>query len=265
MKKKDFLSYPSLPIKWELKSPGKKAILLEFIWQKKDPPLKEYPFFLGKREEILTLPEKWYIGLGKEEDIDEEALGKVFLNLFQKVVYSLEEIGFLFPDSLWEKFEQEMVVNFLLRALSNAYYSTSLLKKERESPSLKKVYLPPYWRSYLHKEEPILKHIQAHRQVQNLPSNYIDPESILIRAKEIARKYKLKLKVFRKKELEKMGAGGILGVSQGSSKEPSMILLEYKPPRYKETIAFVGKGVTFDTGGISLKPSADMHEMKFDL
>ena len=85
-------------------------------------------------------------------------------------------------------------------------------------------------------------------------------------AQKIARKSKITCKVLGKKEMEKLGMGSLLGVSQGSDQPPALIVLEYKgAAKTKAPTAIVGKGITFDTGGISLKPSTGMEEMIFDM
>lgn len=101
------------------------------------------------------------------------------------------------------------------------------------------------------------------RDLQNKPSNVVTPTYLATEAKNIARKFKLKCTVLEKKNMERLGMGGMLAVNRGSDHPPKFIILEYNGG--KETICFVGKGITFDSGGISLKPSADMDEMKFDM
>lgn len=105
------------------------------------------------------------------------------------------------------------------------------------------------------------------RYLASLPGNYMNPESYETYARSLAQEFRLKIKVFDRKALQKMACGGILAVGQGSAVPPRMILLEYQPPKKKifRPLLLVGKGITFDTGGISLKPSAEMHEMKYDM
>jgi leucyl aminopeptidase len=75
----------------------------------------------------------------------------------------------------------------------------------------------------------------------------------------------LRVTVFGKKELQKEKMGGILAVGQGSVEEPKLVILEHRPKKPKKSIVLVGKGVTFDTGGISIKPSSGMGWMKYDM
>ena len=101
------------------------------------------------------------------------------------------------------------------------------------------------------------------RDLQNKPSNVITPSYLADEAKKMADKFNIKANVLEKKDMEKIGMGGVLAVNRGSHHPPKFIILEYKGG--KETICFVGKGITFDSGGISLKSADNMDEMKFDM
>jgi leucyl aminopeptidase len=104
------------------------------------------------------------------------------------------------------------------------------------------------------------------RDMVNEPSNYMAPADIARIARDIAAQYKLDLTILEKDEMAKLGMGGVLSVSQGSCQKPKFILLSYKG-RTAQTVdlALVGKGVTFDSGGISIKPSEGMGDMKGDM
>lgn len=101
--------------------------------------------------------------------------------------------------------------------------------------------------------------------LMNAPSNYKSPEILGDWAIESGEKNGYKVTVFDKDKLEELGMEALLSVSKGSDVPPVMIVSEYEPESYQKTIALVGKGVTFDTGGISIKPSANMHLMKSDM
>ena len=101
--------------------------------------------------------------------------------------------------------------------------------------------------------------------IANLPPNECTPATLAGFAKEIAKKNKMKCTVISKSELKKKGFGGITAVGQGSKNEPKLIILEHNGgSRNEKPTVLVGKAVTFDTGGISLKPGEKMDEMKFD-
>ena len=103
------------------------------------------------------------------------------------------------------------------------------------------------------------------KSIANLPPNECTPSTLASFAKTISNKNKMKCKIISKSELKKKGFGGITAVGQGSKNEPKLIIMEHNHgPKNKKPIVLVGKAVTFDTGGISLKPGANMDEMKFD-
>ena len=103
------------------------------------------------------------------------------------------------------------------------------------------------------------------RDLTNTPAGDKSPESLAQEARKIARNG-LKVKVLNEKELAAKGFGGILGVGRGSPKPPRLIELRYEPPGAKRTIAFVGKGITFDSGGLNLKPTdSGIDWMKMDM
>lgn len=104
------------------------------------------------------------------------------------------------------------------------------------------------------------------RDLDNEPSNYMTPTDLANIAKKVAKDFGLECTVFEKKDLEKMKMGGLLGVARGSAEPPKMIVLKYQgDKKSKRTIGLVGKGLTFDSGGISIKPSEGMGDMKGDM
>ncbi len=104
------------------------------------------------------------------------------------------------------------------------------------------------------------------RDMGNEPANYMTPSQMAEAAQEMADKYDLECKIFDRGDMERLGMGALLGVAKGSSQPPKLITLAYEgDPSSKETLGFLGKGITFDSGGISIKPSEGMGEMKDDM
>jgi len=104
------------------------------------------------------------------------------------------------------------------------------------------------------------------KDLGNLPGNVCTPTYLAEQARKIAREWKLELEVLERKDMEKLGMGSLLSVAQGSRQPPKLIVLNYAGgPKKAKPVVLVGKGITFDTGGISLKPSPEMDEMKFDM
>jgi leucyl aminopeptidase len=103
------------------------------------------------------------------------------------------------------------------------------------------------------------------RELQDLPSNVVTPSYLAGRANAIAEEHEsVTCEVLDRKQIKEKGMGGLVAVSQGTAEEPRLIVLRYRGGG-DQTLGLVGKGVTFDSGGISIKPAASMHEMKMDM
>jgi leucyl aminopeptidase len=103
------------------------------------------------------------------------------------------------------------------------------------------------------------------RNLQMLPGNICTPEYLTTIARELARAYRFKVTVLGRAQIEKEGMGALLSVAQGSTVEPRFLILEYRGAGRDAPVCLVGKGITFDSGGISLKPAEKMEEMKYDM
>ena len=107
--------------------------------------------------------------------------------------------------------------------------------------------------------------VRATRDLVNTAPNVLFPESFAQEVKDTAKGLALKVTVIDDKKLEKDGYGGLTGVGRGSDRGPRLVKVEYSPAKATKHLALVGKGITFDTGGISIKPAAGMHAMKNDM
>jgi len=104
------------------------------------------------------------------------------------------------------------------------------------------------------------------RDLVNEPSNYMTPSDMAQVAERLAKTYSLDLTILEREQMEKEGMGALLGVARGSRQPPKLIILSYKGDETSpDTMGFIGKGITFDSGGISIKPSEGMAEMKGDM
>jgi leucyl aminopeptidase len=112
----------------------------------------------------------------------------------------------------------------------------------------------------------IAEAVNLTRDMVNEPSNFMTPENMADVAKKIAQDNNLEIDIFEREAIQQLGMGALLGVSQGSNNPPKFIVLKYKGRSdNKLDLALIGKGLTFDSGGISLKPSEKMEEMKGDM
>jgi len=112
----------------------------------------------------------------------------------------------------------------------------------------------------------IMSAVQMSRDIINGPGSDVTPIYLAERAQELARSYGLTCTVFDRAQMEEMGMGAMLGVARGSAEPARFIVLEYNANKTDApTFAIVGKGITFDSGGISIKPSEKLDEMKYDM
>jgi leucyl aminopeptidase len=105
------------------------------------------------------------------------------------------------------------------------------------------------------------------RDLVNEPANKLTPEVLAERAKQVCSEFGLEFEALDREAMEKLGMGALLGVAQGSANPPFLVIMKYQPARQfgGDHLALVGKGVTFDTGGVSIKPADGMEKMKYDM
>ncbi len=166
-----------------------------------------------------------------------------------------------------------------LRAYRFDKYRTTL--KEDEKPKLTRLTIlaedPVQSRAAYAPLAAVADGVEFTRNLVTEPANILYPEEFADRAAEL-KKLGVKVEIFDKKDLEKLGFGTLLSVSWGSAREPRMVVMQWlgasqtaapdapkRAKKAKDPIIFVGKGVTFDTGGISIKPAAGMEDMKWDM
>jgi leucyl aminopeptidase len=160
----------------------------------------------------------------------------------------------------------------------NAYRFDQLKseKKEEDKPSLRKVNFPYTTRGEgalvklgILQGRAINEGMDLSKDLSNLPGNICTPTYLADQARSLARQFKnIKTSVLDEKQMEKLGMGALLSVSRGSRQPAKLIVMEYSGTTAKnkqKPVVLVGKGLTFDAGGISLKPAAAMDEMKYDM
>ena len=162
-------------------------------------------------------------------------------------------------------------VRHAVLGMREAFYRFDQMKsqKKADAPALASVVLPLSPKAEL---QQALKEAAATadgvalaRTLGNLPANICNPAYLADEAKKLAREYKLQVEVLERREMEKLGMGSFLSVARASQQPPKLIVLHYNNAKSRKPLALVGKGITFDTGGISLKPAGEMDEMKYDM
>lgn len=168
---------------------------------------------------------------------------------------------------------EHAVTEYLVRAIVDQSYIINSLKTQNKSK-------PVNFQVYLHAIKPAtkemklgLKHglaiaegVNLSKDLGNLPPNICTPTFLANTAKKLGRENKMRVTVLNQKQIEKLKMGSFLSVAKGSRQPLKFITLEHnKGPKNQKPIVMVGKGITFDAGGISIKPSSAMDEMKYDM
>ncbi len=167
---------------------------------------------------------------------------------------------------------QELFYGAALGAALAAYHFVHATKKSRDPLPLRSITLlglPQAKKaavSAIREAGIVAEAIAFVKDTGNTPPNVLIPARLAEQTVDAAKGINgLTVKILNKKEIEKEKMGGLLGVAQGSQHEPRLIILEYKGKTDRKPIALVGKAITFDSGGISIKPAMKMDEMKFDM
>jgi leucyl aminopeptidase len=214
----------------------------------------------GKRTLVL-------VGLGKASAWTEEGVGKFLDRAARGAIDAGDRtLAILLPEH--ERLADEAAAERAARQLALSTYRFDRFKSKGESPKLVEVTLAPpaAWRRRYERGAEAAAATAAGvalaRDLANTPPNEATPLWMARQATALARRWGAKISVLGPPELRRRGMGGILAVGGGSENEPRMLRIELG--RGSRTVALVGKGVTFDTGGISIKPAAQMDEMKWD-
>jgi len=215
-----------------------------------------------------------FVGVGKAQDVTHAKLREALHRVMQQATKNREyQIGLGIPVGVHGLNAGESRL-FALREASIADYTFDHFKsKKNEFEKIDGLHVLPLTGESEEELEDRLKRVrllrtsqQLARDLGNRPANDLTPEAFATAAKEMAEDAsKLRVTILGMKELQKEKMGGILGVSQGSVEEPRVIVIEHRPKKPKKSVVLVGKGVTFDSGGISIKPAAGMGWMKFDM
>lgn len=207
------------------------------------------------------------VGLGQRKKLSTDVLRDVTGKITQKIrSMGLSDFTITVPSDF--PFDSNITISTIVEGALLSMYSFDTYKKEKSDPSPNLSIIVSNLQNaqkIISKAEIVSQGVIYTRGIANLPPNDCPPSRLASFATAIATKNKLKCRVLAKDELKKKGFGGISAVGQGSKNEPKLIVLEYSKGRQSDKpIILVGKAVTFDTGGISLKPSDKMDEMKFD-
>ncbi|MBM7714004.1 leucyl aminopeptidase [Bacillus thermophilus] len=215
-----------------------------------------------------------FVGLGKEKDLTadflREAVGKACKTIKEMRVpsFAIALDSFVHGD-----LSSTAVAQIIGEAFTMATYEFPGYKQKSNEPEVTIKKMNVFTSEQQHEIETSLKNgmiygkaTNAARTLVNMPSNLLNPAYLAEYAKNLAGRFGFELEILEKADMEKLGMGAMLAVNQGSEEPPYMIVLKYRgQEQWNDVLGLVGKGITFDTGGYSLKPKSSIVEMKTDM
>ncbi len=225
----------------------------------------------------LTTSRLLLVGLGKEADFTEKQYAKAV----RASIKALEKSGALDATTCLAQLPVKALsaqrkVAYLSEAALDASYKFAAIKRKEEKASPKKGITKltinvaasdvPAAETGLADGQALAAGVSLAKDLGNLPPNVCTPSYLAEQALALGKTHQFKVEVLERDALKKLGMGSFLGVAQGSEEPPKFIIMQHlKGKKEQKPVVLVGKGITFDTGGISLKPGSEMDEMKYDM
>lgn len=247
--------------------------------------LQANDLFNGDYNQLVSLPAPdgvgaktvILVGVGNDKKLDTESVRELLSKIAKKLSASKTNEAVFDLDALVVKSDVQTVSRHLGEALGDVEYRYIKAPKSargakagkefkaalvcRDRKQLKNAKLGATTGSAINNGKSLAKNLG------NMPGNVCTPTFLAGQAKKLGKTHKLKIKVLSEKDMDELGMGSLLSVSKGSRQPAKLIVMEYKGAKDPKEAphALVGKGLTFDAGGISIKPSPKMDEMKYDM
>jgi leucyl aminopeptidase len=213
------------------------------------------------------------VGLGKQDGLEAKQYLKAIRAAVKAIPKAVVSVDFYLNELVVVGMGVGEKTSQIAEIVSDSSYQVNALKSEKpEATALKKVAIfvekadQQQAEVALAKGLAIAEGVKLAKDLGNLPGNICTPTYLGKQAKLLAKAYGFKVDVLDRVQIEKLGMGSFLGVAQGSDEPMRLIVLQHKNGKKdQKPVALVGKGITFDTGGISLKPGSEMDEMKYDM
>ena len=256
--------------------PRKAVAQIETLFKSKIMSGKANERYILKVEGVAGLQFILLVGLGKESKYNRDVLREMGGDTATALKgCQFNSVAVFLPKSLKLDSDYSDLSQMLVEGINLGKYELTRYKskpKRKPFPSKFTFVIPSGWNKS--KFDRGIKTGDIMAWGQNLsrdlighPSNYLTPQELARTARSLARKYKFNCQVLDKEQIKRLKMNCLLGVNAGSTKPPYFIIMKYQGPRSarKKPVCIVGKGITFDAGGISLKPALDMDQMKGDM
>ena len=221
----------------------------------------------------LNIKRVLLVGLGEPDAFGAKQYLKAVRAAVKGIPKAVANVGFYLTEIVVKEMSLEEKTAQIVEIVYDVTYQVNALKSEKpEAIALKKIAIfvekaeENQAKTALTQGLAIAAGVKLAKDLGNLPGNICTPTYLGKQAKQLAKDYGFKVEVLDRAQIEKLGMGSFLGVAQGSDEPMRLIVLQHKNGKKdQKPVALVGKGITFDTGGISLKPGAEMDEMKYDM
>ncbi len=237
--------------------------------------------FKGTNGQLLVLPSPGVVnaqrlvllGLGKEKELSTEKIRRAYNAIAKKArELKLKSFAVVYPDGTGGLPDYDLAVSIVEGVVLGAYKFDKYLTEEKEKNGLHHFTIltssgkAQNLGAFAHQAITVCDNVNYARDLVSDSTYVVNPVTLVEEAKQLAKKHGLKCTVHDAKDLKKMGMGLMVAVGQGSKYPPHLIVLEYTGNKsIKEKIALVGKGVTFDSGGLNLKPTNYIETMRGDM
>ncbi|MQR95123.1 leucyl aminopeptidase [Fictibacillus phosphorivorans] len=214
----------------------------------------------------------YFAGLGKREDFTYDKARSTFGRAVQEITKeNRTHFSILLDTFHTNQLSIDKLAHAFSEAAGTAVYKFEDYKKKSNEPQKRLETITVYTenseaKAGLTSGFAYAKGINFARDLVNTPANLLTPTDLAAEAIDVALEYGMEYEILEKEDMEKLGMGAILAVSKGSDQLPKLITVKYQGGKKEDSyVALVGKGLTFDAGGYSIKPALNMHEMKSDM
>ena len=232
------------------------------LLKNKDEDYYVFNYHSSRPKKIIFINQK-----DNKDDFENQNIGGKVIS----EIKSAKEINVIFSNE--SKLLEDYYFNFFLGCFLKKYSFTkykTIFKKNENTKEITNLLITSsnkiFFNKIINNVENIINGVFLTRDLVSEPPNYLNPEKFVSEIKKLS-KLGLKVEVFDYSKMKKIGMNALLGVAQGSKNLPYFVTITWKPnnSKNKKPLSFIGKGVCFDTGGISLKPAKFMEDMKYDM
>lgn len=252
-----------LTLEGEKPETGKELAVRDFAWKGFLGEFRETRSADAAHQRVLA------VGIGKIASLDTERLRRIGALVAQKAESAgARTCALIVPRAIVEKLDAADVGTALAEGALLGSYRFDKAKSKPKAQKLESfaIVAPRDCAAGIEKGRVLAEACAFTRDLQNEPANRLTPKDLAAAARGLVKAGRITCSIHDEKALEKLGMGLLLGVAAGSRQAPRLVHLVYKPKaKAKGRVALVGKGLTFDSGGISIKPAAKMDEMRFDM